>query len=294
MIGNGLLFPGQGSQFVGMGKTRYEKCIEARKLSEEANDILGFDLRSLMFEGPEEKLRLTEYAQPAIFVASAMAFECYKKLGEPFSVAAGHSLGEYSALYASGTFSFRDGLELVSKRGAAMSSENAKGMMYAVLGMEIDKLKDYINRQNGKVEIANINSAVQIVISGSNDAINNVVRDIESDYHEAVTLRKLEVSAPFHCFMMKEAKKTMEKEIDKIPFNVPVIPVIPNVTAIPTRDVEIIKKSLKSQITSTVDWLGSILKMKEMQVAKFYEIGEGDVLKKMNKVITLRPRCCSV
>lgn len=294
MKGNGLIFPGQGSQFVGMAKKKYEECKSARELLNEANDILGFDLRSLMFEGPEEKLRLTEYAQPAIFVASAMAFECYKRMEEGFSVVAGHSLGEYSALYVSGAVSFKDGLQLVRKRGIEMGRENSKGMMHAILGISIDSIKKSIQKCNGKVEIANINSDTQIVISGSNNEMVIAVREIESQHSGTVTIKKLEVSAPFHCFMMEEAKKTMEKEIDKISFSIPTVPVIPNVTAVATRDVETIRESLKAQITSTVNWLDTILTMKEMGISKFYEVGEGDVLKKINKVITLRPKCYSV
>lgn len=290
-MSNGLLFPGQGSQAVGMGKGIYQALPEAKAILEEANDILGFDLKTLMFDGPQEKLTDTEYAQPAIYTCSAMYLEKVKADGLEYGYAAGHSLGEYDALLAAGIFSFSDGLKLVAKRGAAMGQMNGKGTMAAVMGMEEDELGKLVNGTPGVV-IANLNSRAQIVISGTEEGIGAVGEELSA--REGVKFKKLRVSAAFHSPQMEEAAGIMEAEIEAIHFNSPGCFIISNVTGKAARDTDEIKRNLISQITGQVRWNDTIMAMKEAGVRTLYEVGHGDVLKKLNRTITFRPKCIGV
>ena len=286
---NAFLFPGQGSQEVGMGKELYEELQSARDLLNKSCEVLGYDLKELMFSGPEERLTDTCYAQPAIYTCSAMHLEKAKQEGIGFDYVAGHSLGEYSALYAAGVFSFEDGLRLVAERGEAMSAENGKGSMAAVLGMTEEELQSYMAQG---VVMANLNTKTQIVISGTEEGIHAVEAALPDS--ESVKLRMLNVSAAFHSPQMAAAAEIMRREIEQLQFQTPTACVVCNVTARPTKDVNQIKENLISQITGQVRWYDSILYMKEAGVDQFYECGNGQVLRKMNKAITLRPKCLNI
>ncbi len=285
----GLLFPGQGSQYVGMGKELYNEIPEAKKLIDKANDILGFDIRKIIFEGSDEDILPTQIAQPSIYIVSAMYYEKFKQIDKPFEIVAGHSLGEYTALYAAGVFTFEDGLNLVRKRGLAMGEMNSLGSMYAIMGIDIEEIEKELIGLENKVVIANINSKSQIVISGYNDEISKVADALSKI--EGSTIKQLNVSGAFHSPLMGQVKEIMKEEIDKIQMKEPIVEIIPNVLSYATKDISIIKESLKRQVVGKVNWLNTILYMKNMGIERLYEVGPGDVLAKLNKTITFRPKC---
>ena len=275
-----------------MGKDLYESLPAAAELLNKANVVLGYDLKGLMFNGPIEQLTDTQYAQPAIYVCSAMHLEKAKLECIEYSYVAGHSLGEYSALYAAGVFSFEDGLRLVGMRGRSMAAQNGKGTMAAVLGMTEEELKSYMN---DGVVMANLNSKTQIVISGTNKGVNEVEEKLKDRIEaEEIKFRRLSVSAAFHSPQMTETAEVMREEIEKADMREPKAFVVSNVTGKPTKDLLEIKANLIAQITGQVRWYDSILNMKDAGVEQYYEIGNGEVLKKMNKSITLRPKCLSI
>lgn len=286
---NGLLFPGQGSQTVGMGKGLYEKLPAAKELLDKANEILGYSLKDLMFNGPAEQLTDTKYAQPAIYTCSAMYLEKVKADGLGYDYVAGHSLGEYDALLAAGVFDFETGLHLVAKRGEAMAAQNGKGTMAAVMGLNEEELATFM--VPGAV-MANLNSKTQIVISGTEEAVDTVGEKLSD--REDIKFKKLRVSAAFHSPQMEEAADVMKSVIENAEMKGPKCYVISNVTGKPTMDLAEIKANLISQITGQVRWCGTILAMKEAGVTMLYEVGYGDVLKKMNKTITFQPKCVGV
>lgn len=286
---NGLLFPGQGSQKIGMGKELYDKFSSARHILEEANDILGYDLKTLMFEGPQEQLTDTKYAQPAIYTCSAMYLEKFKSDGLDYNYVAGHSLGEYNALLAAGVFSFSDGLKLIAQRGDAMSRMNGKGIMAAVMGLNEEELSPFMVPG---VVMANLNTKTQIVISGEEAGINAIGEKLAEN--EAVKFKKLHVSAAFHSPQMKEAAEIMKPVIENTKFSISSCNIISNVTGKPSINLAEIKTNLIEQITGQVRWHDTVMEMKKAGVSMFYEVGYGDVLKKMNKTITFRPKCIGV
>lgn len=288
----GLLFPGQGSQFVGMGKNLYNEITESRKIMEYACEILNFDIKSIVFDGTEDNLRLTEIAQPALYVVSAMYFEKFKQLNVAFEIVAGHSLGEYSALYAAGVLSFEDGLRLVRKRGIEMSKQNSRGTMYAIMGIDRSQVEKYTSETNGKTVIANINSKTQIVISGYIQETEKIAERLS--FIDGVKVLKLNVSGAFHSPLMNESRIVLDKEIDHVDFMLSNVKIIPNILGYSTDDIEIIKDSLKKQVTGQVKWLDTILHMKDIEIDKLYEVGPGDVLAKLNKTIVLRPKVLSI
>ncbi len=281
----GFVFPGQGSQSVGMGKELYESLPAARRILDEASKELPVDLKSLMFEGPADILTDTRYAQAAIYTCSAMYLEKAKDMGLSCSCVLGHSLGEYSALYAAGVFSFSDGLHLVWKRGEAMAAENGKGGMAAVLGLTEEELAP-ICRECGGVVPANLNTRTQIVVSGSLEGLDRLeerLRERDPADETPVLVKRLAVSAAFHSPSMRDAAEAMRGELDRAALHEPSCFVIPNVTGIPTKDPETIRDCLLRQITSQVRWYDSVLAAKELGIEKLYEIGHGNVLRKMQR-----------
>ncbi len=283
-----FLFPGQGSQQPGMGRDLYEELPEARQLLNEACDVLGYDLKSLMFNGPEDKLADTRFAQPAIYTCNAMYLKKAKSMGLTYDYAAGHSLGEYDAVFAAGMVSFAEGLKLVSQRGQAMGIQNGKGLMAAVLGVAEDELIKVTDKTGGRVVIANLNTPTQLVISGTEEGIGMV----ESEYtgKEGISVMRLNVSAAFHSPHMEEASEIMRPLLDAANFSEPVCKVVSNVTGCPTMDREEIRSNLIAQITGQVRWYDSILNMVNAGVDTMYEIGNGRILKGMNRRIDGAPK----
>lgn len=286
---NGLLFPGQGSQTVGMGKELYENLPCAAKILNTASDVLGYDLKSFLFNGSQEQMTDTKYAQPAIYTVSAMYLEKVKHDLLEYDYVAGHSLGEYNALLAAGVFDFVTGLRLVAARGKAMSRMNGQGTMAAVIGLNEEELAGYMVPG---VVMANLNSKTQIVISGAEEAVDAVGERLGG--REDIKFKKLRVSAAFHSPQMQEAAETMKGVIKNIEMRAPSCFVVSNVTGKSTMDLSEIKANLTRQITGQVRWYDTIMEMKESGVTTLYEVGYGDILRKMNKTICFRPKCVGV
>ena len=267
------LFPGQGSQAVGMGKDLYDRSPEARALFDRADEVLGFPISKISFEGPEEELRLTRNTQPALLVVSTAA--C-RLLGRDPVVAAGHSLGEYSALVAAGVLRFEDAVLLVHMRGRYMQEAVPVGVgaMAAVLGVPGDVVeKRLAGVRSGVVEIANWNSDDQIVISGDKAAVEEALAAIK-----APRSVMLPVSAPFHSRLMRPAEEKLAADLDAVPFADPRFPVIPNVDARLIRTGEEARDALKRQVSRSVLWTKSMGVLKDMDVEACVECGPGKVL----------------
>ena len=267
------LFPGQGSQAVGMGKDLYDKSPEARELFKTADEVLGFPISKICFEGPEEELRLTRNTQPALLVVSTAA--C-RLLGRVPAVAAGHSLGEYSALVAAGCLRFEDAVLLVHKRGRYMQEAVPVGLgaMAAVLGVPGDVVEGHLAAvRSGVVEIANWNNDDQIVISGEKAAVEEALAAIK-----APRSVMLPVSAPFHSRLMKPAEERLAADLDAVPFAEPRFPVITNVDARLIRTAEEARDALKRQVSRAVLWTKSMGLFKGMDIEACVECGPGKVL----------------
>jgi [acyl-carrier-protein] S-malonyltransferase len=267
------LFPGQGSQAVGMGRDFYDKSAEARGLFDRADAILGFSISKICFEGPEEELRLTRNTQPALLVVSTAV--C-RLLGRDPAVAAGHSLGEYSALVAAGALRFEDAVLLVHKRGRYMQEAVPVGAggMAAVLGVPGDVVEKYLSGvRSGSVEIANWNSDDQIVISGDKAAVEEALAAIK-----APRSVMLPVSAPFHSRLMKPAEEKLAADLDAVPFADPRFPIVTNVDARPIRTGGEARDALKRQVSRSVLWTKSMGVLRDMDVEACVECGPGKVL----------------
>ena len=287
-----VIFPGQGSQLVGMGKDLYDKYSIVKNLFNDADEILGFSLSNLILNGPKDDLDLTKNTQPAIFLLSYSIFKLAK---EEFNIDlnkasyfAGHSLGEYSALASAGSLSFRDTLKILKIRGSVMQSSVPKGVggMIAVLGSEIGIIEKLIkkNKNNYECFIANDNSAGQIVLSGKIIDLEKIIIDLKSNNIKNISLP---VSAPFHCKLMNKATIVMNEEISKLNFEEPKNTLISNVTGKEIPNSIELKDLLVKQIESRVRWRESILFMINKGVSQFIEIGPGKVLsglvKRINK-----------
>ena len=291
-----VIFPGQGSQFVGMGKDLYEKYDLVKKLFKEADDVLDVSLSKIILEGPKEELDFTTNTQPAIFLISYSIFNVVKK---EFNIDlnsakyfAGHSLGEYSALSSAGYLSFSDTIKLLRTRGDAMQNAVPKGEggMLAILGSSVEMIEKILkdNQNNLIAQIANDNSEGQIVISGKNTDLDKLIEILKINNIKNI---KLPVSAPFHCKLMRKATEIMKKEIEKINFQDSNIRLISNVTANEITNKENIQKLLIDQIENRVRWRESINNMIAKGVNQFIEIGPGKVLsglvKRINKNVKI-------
>jgi [acyl-carrier-protein] S-malonyltransferase len=285
-----VIFPGQGSQIVGMGKDFHDKYTLVQDLFKEADDTLGFPLSDLILNGPKEDLDLTENTQPAIFLISYSIFKIIKEeFNKNLSEAnffAGHSLGEYSALAAAGSLSFSDTLKILKIRGRAMQSSVPKGVggMIAVLGSEIETIENFISENKRKYEcyIANDNSVGQIVLSGNIEDLEKMMIDLKSANIKNI---KLPVSAPFHCKLMNKATLIMKEEIRKLNFKEPKNILISNVTGKKITNSNELKDLLVKQIESRVRWRESVLLMIDKGINQFIEIGPGKVLSGLIKRI---------
>jgi len=278
-----LIFPGQGSQLVGMGKDLHDKYSLVQDLFKEADDTLGFSLSNLILNGPKEDLDLTDNTQPAIFLIS---YSIFKLIKEEFNIDlnkasffAGHSLGEYSALASAGALSFSDTLKILKIRGKAMQNSVPKGVggMVAVLGSQIKTIENIINENKTKYEcyIANDNSVGQIVLSGNIKDLEKMMVDLKSANIKNI---KLPVSAPFHCKLMNKATIVMNEEIAKLNFKEPKNILISNVTGKEISNSSELKDLLVKQIESRVRWRESVLLMIDKGINQFIEIGPGKVL----------------
>ena len=284
------MFPGQGSQSIGMGLDLFKKFDYVKELFNFADDCLKKKISKIILEGPEDQLKLTQNTQPAIMIVSYSFFKVLQKeLGvesKHFKNFAGHSLGEYSALVCSNSLSFKDALFLLDERGKAM--QNAvpigKGGMIAVLGSDIKTLESLINKldKNGVCEIANDNSVGQIIVSGDIISINSFKKLLDDTKIKNIPLP---VSAPFHCSLMQKASKDMEEKINSIKFLKPEIPIVANVTAKEEIDSDTIKNLLVKQIFSKVRWRESMEFMSNSGINTFIEVGPGKVLTGLAKRI---------
>ena len=272
-----FVFPGQGAQYPGMGKDLYDKVPEAKELFEQADSILGFRITDIMFGGTDEQLRQTNVTQPAIFLHSVILA---KSLGDAFQpdMVAGHSLGEFSALVSAGALSFEDGLKLVSKRASAMQKacEANPSTMAAVLALPDEKVEEICASVDGIVVPANYNCPGQLVISGSNEAIDAACEKMLAA--GAKRALKLSVGGAFHSPLMEPAKKELQAAIEAAPFMTPVCPVYQNVDAKPYTDPAKIKNNLIAQLTAPVRWTQIVQNMIADGANEFVELGPGKVL----------------
>jgi [acyl-carrier-protein] S-malonyltransferase len=287
-----LVFPGQGAQYVGMGFDFCEGNERANSIfamaEAEFKSSLGKSLKDVMFLGPEEELKKTDYTQPAIFTMSCAIYEMLKeRFDGKVAFTAGHSLGEYSALYAAGAFSFKNGIKLVSRRGALMqeAANDSKGGMAAVLGLDNDKIKELCLKvsSSGYLTAANFNSLGQVVVSGDEQAIN--AGEIIAKELGAKRYIKLAVAGAFHSKLMQSAAQGLKTDIDSFGINDAVIPVVSNFLAVEVKSAQDIKNALINQITGSVRWVESVEYMKSKGVDTFVEIGPGSVLSGLIKKV---------
>ncbi len=285
-----FVFPGQGSQEVGMGKGLIKNYKEADELFNEANIYLknkGIDLKKLCLEGPEEELIKTINAQPAILTMSIILYKLLQKNNIKPEIVAGHSLGEYSALVAASSIEFKDAVRLVRKRGQYMQTATPFGIgsMAAIISLKKDKIEELIKKVSkfGIIEIANYNSPYQIVVSGKTEVIKKLL--ILGEKEEEINIIPLKVSAPFHSSLMRKAKDNLASYIENINIQKPKIPVICNVTADYVKTKEEIKNALIEQMTHPIRWVDIIKKMNSEGINCFIEVGPGNVLKKLIKQI---------
>tara|TARA_Y100000389_G_scaffold71507_1_gene68185 strand:- start:9908 stop:10849 length:942 start_codon:yes stop_codon:yes gene_type:complete len=295
-----LLFPGQGSQIVGMGSEFYNNFDLVKKIFKQADEKLNYKISKIILEGPTDQLQLTENTQPAILTVSYSIFKVLKNEFNfdfsSFKYFAGHSLGEYSALVCSESLNFSDAIYLLHERGKSMQKATplGTGSMIAVLGKTTNEIVDLINlidNKEGVCEIANDNADGQIIVSGNLNSVQSLQSILKEKKIKAIPLK---VSAPFHCSLMKPAANNMLEKIDKTKFNDPLVDIVNNVTAKPQKDAMIIKKLLVEQIFSTVRWRESLLNMFQAGITNYVEIGPGKVLTGMVKRTLKNVNCFSI
>ena len=297
---NALIFPGQGSQVVGMGVEFYDKFEIVKKIFKQADEKIGFSLSNLILNGPTDELQLTKNTQPAILTVSYSIFSVLKNEFKfdfkNFKYFAGHSLGEYSALVCSEAINFSDAVYLLHERGKAMqeSVPVGEGSMLAVLGVNIKDLKELIKNVKdikGTCEIANDNALGQVILSGDKKSIEVLQLHLKEKKIKTIPLK---VSAPFHCSLMKPAAEIMRNKINNTKFNDTLYPVFNNVTAEPENNPSKIKSLLVDQIFSTIRWRESVINMSQLGVKKFIEVGPGKVLSGMIKRTIKDVKCFSI
>jgi [acyl-carrier-protein] S-malonyltransferase len=297
---NALLFPGQGSQIVGMGSEFYENFDVVKTIFKEADEKLNYSISKIILEGPENELQLTQNTQPAILTVSYSIFKVLKdEFGfefKNFNYFAGHSLGEYSALVCAESLSFNDAVYLLNERGKAMQEAVpvGKGSMLAVLGLKTEELNNMmqnINFKEGICEIANDNANGQIIISGDKESVQLFQNLLKEKKIKSIPLK---VSAPFHCSLMKPAAEIMKNKINKVKFYDPIFEIINNVTAKVEKNSDIIKDLLINQIYSTVRWRESLINMEVAGVKNFIEVGPGKALIGMVKRTIKNSNCFSI
>ncbi|MEK9628913.1 MAG: ACP S-malonyltransferase [Nitrospinota bacterium] len=297
MVDIAFVFPGQGSQFVGMGKDFYDNNPESRKLLEEANEVLGYDLASICFDGPEDTLKLTENTQPALLTHSTMALKMLRENGINSVLAAGHSLGEFSALVAAGALKFKDAVRLVHLRGKFMQEAVPVGVgsMAAIIGLSedaIQELCDKVSSESNLVQPANLNSPVQTVIAGHKEAVAKVSEEaLAAGAKKAVTLP---VSAPFHSALMKPAEIKLKKELEATEFFDLSFPVINNIEAKPITKGEHARESLVKQVCSPVRWCETMQVIVDQKIDVVVELGSGKVLSGLMKRFDKSIKCYQV
>lgn len=284
----GLLFPGQGSQAVGMGRDLAERFPEARAAFQEADDALGFALSTLMWEGPDDELTRTRNAQPALLVHSAAVWRVLSAAGLDVVCAAGHSLGEFSAYHAAGSLSFADAVRTVRRRGELMwdAGQARPGTMAAVLGLDDEVIEGVCagaSAEGSVVVPANFNSPGQVVVSGDVDAVERAGGLLVSA--GAKKVQALNVSGAFHSPLMAVAEAGLRAQLEGAPFAPPAFPVVSNVTASPVTDADEARVLLVQQLTSAVRWTGCVRTMLQLGVERFVEVGPGKVLTGMLKRI---------
>ena len=285
-----ILFPGQGSQLVGMGSEFYENFEIVKKIFKESDEILNFKISDVILKGPNDQLKLTKNTQPAILIVSYSIFSVLKQefnfKEEDVKYFAGHSLGEYSALLCSESLNFKDSLQLLYERGKSMQEAVpvGQGGMLAILGSEISEVDNLIKNLSveGVCEIANDNAQGQIIVSGNIKCIQALQEILKKNKKKSIPLP---VSAPFHCSLMKPAAETMKEKINKVNFKKPKFKIVTNVKAEPTQNPNEIKTLLYEQIYSKVRWRESILYMAKNGINQFIEIGPGKVLTGLTKRI---------
>jgi [acyl-carrier-protein] S-malonyltransferase len=295
-----LLFPGQGSQTVGMGSEFYKNFDLVKKIFKQADDNLNYPISKIILEGPEDQLQLTQNTQPAILTLSYSIFSVLKNEFDvnfkSFKYFAGHSLGEYSALVCSEALNFSDAVYLLHERGKAMQAAVpvGEGRMIAVLGLKTEQIIEWIkNRKdkNGICEIANDNAEGQVIVSGDKDSIKLLQNTLKENKIKTIPLK---VSAPFHCSLMKPAAESMREKIINTKFKNPLFEIINNVTAKAESNSNIIKSLLIDQIFSTVKWRESLIKMSNAGIKNFIEVGPGKALTGMVKRTVKNANCFSI